>query len=128
MTEMHEAAPGDGAEAPPEPPIFDPAALDGLRAAFGARITMLLERTRDVLAERVAQIAPLSGGGASQALGRLAHEVGGMAGQVGLARLRADSLALEALCEAGAAPETVRAAAERLTALASASLEALPSA
>lgn len=123
MSGMQQAAPAAG----PETPVFDPAALDGLRAAFGARITMLLERTRAVLAERVAQIAPLAAEGPSHALGRLAHEVGGMAGQVGLARLRAEALALEALCEAGGAPAAVAEAVERLVTLADASLEALPS-
>jgi len=122
MTGMQRAAPAADA------PVFDAAALDGLRAAFGARIGVLLDRTRAVISERVAQMAPLAGEGPSRALGRLAHEVGGMAGQVGLARLGAAALALEALCEAGGAPEAVRDAADALAALSALSLEALPSA
>lgn len=109
-------------------PLFDESALTGLRAAFGDKIAMLLSRTRAVIEERVSQIAPLAAQGPSQALGRLAHEVGGMAGQVGLSRLGAAALALEALCEAGGDADAVRDAAARLSLLSDASLAALPAA
>ncbi len=113
---------------PADAPLFDELALQGLRAAFGDKIAMLLGRTRAVIEDRAGQIAPLAAEGPSHALGRLAHEIGGMAGQVGLARLGAAALALEALCEAGGDADAVRAAAARLALLAETSLEALPSA
>lgn len=109
------------------PPLIDVSVIDGLRAAFGDRIAMLLSRTRSVIIERVGQIAERARDGASPEMARLAHEVGGMAGQVGLARLSAAALALEALCAGGDAADVARAA-ELVDVLARQSLAVLPAA
>lgn len=112
----------------PEPtPLIDATVLDGLRAAFGERIAMLLSRTRAVIVERVGQIAARADQGGSPEMARLAHEVGGMAGQVGMTRLGAAALALEALC-GGADPRAVAQAVAEVERLAQQSLAALPTA
>lgn len=110
-----------------EAPLIDASVIDGLRAAFGERIAMLLSRTRAVIAERAGQIAARAQDGPTPEMARLAHEVGGMAGQVGLTRLSAAALSLEALCGDGDAA-AIALAAGHVETLARLSLDVLPSA
>lgn len=81
--------------------LLDHGVIDGLRTVFGERTGMLLSRTRQMVAERMEQIGRTDPVTESEPLARLAHEVGGMAGQVGMSALSAEALALERLCRQG---------------------------
>lgn len=76
-------------------PLIDAAMLEGLRAALGPATDQLLARATDVLEDRMSQLAALADDPLDENLARLAHEIGGVAGQIGLARLARAALALE---------------------------------
>ncbi|MFN3613086.1 MAG: Hpt domain-containing protein [Rubrimonas sp.] len=105
--------------------LLDHGVIDGLRAVFGERTGMLLSRTRQMVAERMEQIGRTDPCVEAEALARLAHEVGGMAGQVGMAALSLEALALERLCRQGE-HDAARRAAQALAKTAAASLTELP--
>jgi hypothetical protein len=107
--------------------LFDAAALDALREIFGDRTAMLLSRTRQMVVERMGMMAEVEGPDRGERLARIAHEVGGMAGQVGMTRLSREALAMERLCREGDAAAVDRAV-DALDALARDSLAALPAA
>ena len=104
--------------------LIDSAVLDGLRKIFGDRTATLLSRTRQMVTERIATIEGMAQREPDAAMARVAHEIGGMAGQVGMARLSREALALERLCLSDKAAATP--AARELVALARDSLAALP--
>lgn len=104
--------------------LLDLSVLDQLREVFGERTEILLSRTRQMVCERMAQLADEEPG---DKLARIAHEVAGMAGQVGMARLSREALALERMCRDGDA-DGARKAAGALASLADRSLEELPTA
>jgi HPt (histidine-containing phosphotransfer) domain-containing protein len=105
--------------------LLDHGVIDGLRAVFGERTGMLLSRTRQMVVERMEQMGRTDPGAEAESLARLAHEVGGMAGQVGMAALSVEALALERLCRQGE-PDAARRAMVALTQTAAASLAELP--
>jgi HPt (histidine-containing phosphotransfer) domain-containing protein len=105
--------------------LIDQTVLQGLREIFGPRSATLLARTRQMVAERVETLGRMAEAGPDDRLARLAHEIGGMAGQVGMKRLSRDALALERLCRTGDLVE-IRTATAALGKLAAASLAALP--
>jgi HPt (histidine-containing phosphotransfer) domain-containing protein len=105
--------------------LIDETVLQGLRQIFGDRSATLLTRTRQMVAERVETLGRMAESGPDDKLARLAHEIGGMAGQVGMKRLSQDALALERLCRGGDAGE-VRTATAALGKVAADSLAALP--
>jgi HPt (histidine-containing phosphotransfer) domain-containing protein len=106
------------------PPLVDTAILDGLRAALGPATDAIVEKAATVVEDRMARIAALAAEPVSEELARIAHEVGGVSGQVGLARLSQQALALEQLCRAGE-DAAARKAAEDLAATARDSMAAV---
>lgn len=106
----------------PAADLIDETVIDGLRAVFGDRTGVLLSRTRQMVTERMGVIA---GAGDSEMLARLCHEVGGMAGQVGMVALSREALALETLCR-GEDDSAVETAVSSLQRTAAASLRLLP--
>jgi len=106
-------------------PLVDAAVLEGLRAVFGDAVSALLSKTRAIVLERLDQIGPLAEAGSAEPLARLCHEIGGMAGQVGMTALSRAALGLEIDLKAGAVRE-LPAAVASIDRLARASLAALP--
>jgi HPt (histidine-containing phosphotransfer) domain-containing protein len=104
--------------------LLDLSVLDQLREVFGERTEILLTRTRQMVCERMAQMADEEPG---DRLARIAHEVAGMAGQVGMVRLSREALDLERMCRSGDA-DAARRAAGALRVVADRSLEELPAA
>ena len=82
-------------------PLLDTAMLDGLRAALGPATDTLVEKALDVLGDRLGKLDALAGTPLDEGFARLAHEIGGVAGQIGLSRLSKASLALEQLSRGG---------------------------
>lgn len=107
--------------------IVDAEALAELRLLFGPRAPELLARSRAIIAERAAGLPDAAAQPTPEALGRLAHEIAGMAGQLGLRALAAAAARTEALCAAGDRAGAV-ASASALVALSEVSLAALPEA
>lgn len=109
-------------------PLIDDAMLTGLRDALGAGTDALVAKAAEVVTERMDRIAALAadahGGETTESLATLAHEVGGVSGQVGMAKLSAEALALERLCR-GDGEADPRAAVESLSDTARRSLEAI---
>jgi HPt (histidine-containing phosphotransfer) domain-containing protein len=113
-------APGDSA------PIVDPAVIDGLRAALGPATDTLIAKASEMVRDRVARLRDRIAAGDGEAA-RTAHEIGGVAGQIGLARLATVALGVEQDLRSGA-PDRVaaaRAEAADLAALTETSLAAL---
>lgn len=90
-------------------PLVDSAMIEGLREALGAGTDMLVERAAAVVEDRVAQLSALADRPLEDRVARLAHEIGGVAGQVGMARLSRAALALEQISRAGDATEAAQA-------------------
>ncbi|TVQ55209.1 MAG: Hpt domain-containing protein [Rhodobacteraceae bacterium] len=107
-----------------EPPLVDDALLAGLREALGPATDGLIAKAADVVEDRLAKLKALATDPISDGFARLAHEIGGVSGQVGLARLSREALALEHLARIGEAAKA-RAVAESLDELARASLAAM---
>lgn len=76
-------------------PLVDAALLDGLRAALGPAIDTLVARAQGILDDRMEKLDALAPTPLEDGFARLAHEIGGVAGQIGLARLSQAALALE---------------------------------
>lgn len=106
-------------------PLVDAAVLDGLRAVFGDAVSALLSKTRAIVLERLDQMGPLAEAGSADPLARLCHEVGGMAGQIGMTALSRAALGLEIDLKAGAV-EDMSAATASIDRLARESVAALP--
>jgi len=108
------------------PPLVDDAVIEGLRGALGPATEGLIAKATELLRDRIAR---LPGRAVSQAEegARIAHEIGGMAGQIGLARLARVALGIEQGLRSGDATrmDAARTAAEGLAALAEGSLAAL---
>jgi HPt (histidine-containing phosphotransfer) domain-containing protein len=92
-------------------PLIDRAIIDSLRAALGPATEQIIAKAKTVVEDRMGRIAALAEGPVSDELARTAHEIGGVSGQVGLARLSREALALERLCRDGDAPGAKAAAA-----------------
>lgn len=105
--------------------LVDHAVVEGLRAVFGDATAALLSKTRAIILDRLAQMATAERSGEWERLGRLAHEVGGMAAQVGLARLSDAALALEAACQNDADAAALSRDMAAMDAIARTSLERL---
>jgi HPt (histidine-containing phosphotransfer) domain-containing protein len=82
-------------------PLVDETILDGLRAALGPATDAVMRKAAEIVEDRMGRVAALAAGPVSDELARVAHEIGGVSGQVGLARLSKEALALERLCRAG---------------------------
>jgi HPt (histidine-containing phosphotransfer) domain-containing protein len=108
------------------PPLVDQAVIGGLRAALGPATDTLIAKASEMVRDRVSRLsARLEAGGDEAA--RTAHEIGGVAGQIGLARLAQTALGIEYALKSGADDRiaAARADAATLPALAEASLTAL---
>ncbi|SEA80344.1 Hpt domain-containing protein [Rubrimonas cliftonensis] len=108
--------------------LVDEAVVESLRAIFGDATGALMSKTRAIITERLGQMDGVTASGEVETLGRLAHEVGGMSAQVGLSRLSATALSLEALCGRSPTGDAVRRAYAEVASVARASLERLPQA
>lgn len=106
--------------------LFDASVLDGLRSIFGDATSALLSKTRAIINERLEQMAGMDAAASPDALARMCHEIGGMAGQIGLTTLSRHALSMEGDVKAGAVADLSAAKAE-LERLARASVAALPS-
>jgi HPt (histidine-containing phosphotransfer) domain-containing protein len=107
-----------------EPPLVDDALLAGLREALGPATDGLIAKATEVVEDRLEKLRALAAEPISDGFARLAHEIGGVSGQVGLARLSREALALEHLARIGEAAKA-RALAEELPALARRSIAAV---
>ena len=105
-------------------PLFDETMLGNLRAALGPATDMLVAKADGILADRITRLQALQATPLDDGVARLAHEIGGVAGQIGLARLSKASLALERLCRSGDSDGTAAAMGE-LAALTDASRAAI---
>jgi HPt (histidine-containing phosphotransfer) domain-containing protein len=83
------------AGSPETAPLVDGVLLDGLRAAMGPATDTLLARARGILDDRLHALDALAASPLEDQVARLAHEIAGVAGQIGLARLAQAALALE---------------------------------
>jgi HPt (histidine-containing phosphotransfer) domain-containing protein len=91
-----------------EAALIDQELVAGLRAALGGGAETLMAKAAEMVRDRVARIAAAE---PDEAMARLAHELGGVAGQVGLRRLSTEALDLERLCRAGEADAALGQAA-----------------
>jgi HPt (histidine-containing phosphotransfer) domain-containing protein len=82
-------------------PLYDGAVLEGLRAALGPATDTLVEKATDILEDRMARLQALGETPLDDEFARLAHEIAGVAGQIGLTRLSKASLALERVSRDG---------------------------
>jgi HPt (histidine-containing phosphotransfer) domain-containing protein len=82
-------------------PLYDGAILDGLRAALGPATDTLVEKATGILDDRMAKLHAMSETPLDDEFARLAHEIAGVAGQIGLTRLSKASLALERISRDG---------------------------
>lgn len=82
-------------------PLVDSAMLDGLRAALGPATDTLVSRAQGILEDRLEKLDALAPTPLEDQFARLAHEIGGVAGQIGLARLAKAALALEQCSRSG---------------------------
>jgi HPt (histidine-containing phosphotransfer) domain-containing protein len=108
------------------PPLVDHAVIGGLRAALGPATDTLIAKASEMVRDRVARLSARVASEGDEAA-RTAHEIGGVAGQIGLARLAQTALGIEYALKSGA-PDKIaaaRAEAEKLGALTEASLTAL---
>ncbi len=108
------------------PPLVDAAVIEGLRGALGPATEGLIAKATELLRDRIGRLPGRAAAQADEGA-RIAHEIGGMAGQIGLARLARVALGIEQGLRSGDADraEAARAAAECLAALAESSLAAL---
>jgi HPt (histidine-containing phosphotransfer) domain-containing protein len=82
-------------------PLYDGAILDGLRAALGPATDTLVEKATGILDDRMAKLHALGETPLEDEFARIAHEIAGVAGQIGLTRLSKASLALERVSREG---------------------------
>jgi HPt (histidine-containing phosphotransfer) domain-containing protein len=95
-----------------EVPLVDEALRQGLKAALGPAAEMIVTKAGQVLDDRLARLRGLAPTPLADEFRRLAHEIGGVAGQIGLARLARTALALERISRAGDGPAAAAALAE----------------
>lgn len=107
-----------------EAPLLDDAIVRQLTEVLGPAVGAIFSRGREQVVQLAEKIERVSGQGDSMNVADLAHELGGVAGQVGLARLSRTALALEQALRSGAVPNPDDAAA--LKSLALDSVERLP--
>ena len=79
----------------PEAALVDSEMLGALRSALGGGVDMLVEKAGKVVEERLASLAALDPQADPAACARLAHEIGGVSGQIGLRQLAQQALAFE---------------------------------
>ena len=91
---------------PSAAPLVDSALIDGLRAALGPATDALVARARGILDDRMEKLDALATTPLDDQFARLAHEIAGVAGQIGLARLSQTALALEQHSRSGDAAAT----------------------
>ncbi len=96
----------------PEAALVDGEMLEALRAALGGGVEMLVTKAGEVVEDRLAQLAALYPQADPEACARLAHEIGGVSGQIGLKRLSQQSLAFEHRLRGGETQEATRLIAE----------------
>lgn len=82
-------------------PLVDQTMLDNLRAALGPGTDALVTKASSIIDERLATLETLGATPLEDGVARLAHEIGGVAGQIGLSRLSKASLALEQTSRGG---------------------------
>jgi HPt (histidine-containing phosphotransfer) domain-containing protein len=87
-------------------PLMDPSITEGLRAALGDGVDMIVAKTMGLIEDRLGTLDRLSATPLNEDMARTAHEIGGMAGQIGLTRLGKTALALERANKAGDAAAT----------------------
>ncbi len=104
--------------------LIDHGLLASLRAALGPGIDMVIRGAVKAIDERLPRLRDLAELPPSDDLARLAHEIGGMAGQVGMHRLSRAALELEQHTRAGDI-ESVRGSCIEVIDLAPQSLHAL---
>jgi HPt (histidine-containing phosphotransfer) domain-containing protein len=95
-----------------EAELVDHEMLGALRAALGGGMDMLVEKAGSVLEDRLRSLGAMDAQGDPEACARLAHEIGGVSGQIGLKRLSQQALAFEHRLRGGdatGAPETIAA-------------------
>jgi HPt (histidine-containing phosphotransfer) domain-containing protein len=110
-----------------EAALLDDEMIASLRSALGPAMDAVIANAVQVIEERVARLDGMAGEPLSDACMRLAHEIGGVAGQVGMRRLSREALTLEQLCRAGDAAGA-RALAGRIAPVARESLAAMKTA
>lgn len=93
-------------------PLVDEAMRQGLKAALGPAADMIVTKAGQVLDDRLARLHGLGPTPLDDEFRRLAHEIGGVAGQIGLARLSRTALALERISRAGDGSAATAALAE----------------
>ena len=108
-------------------PLLDTAMIEALRSALGPGTDALVERARGVIDDRLEKLEALGLTPLDDGFARLAHEIGGVAGQIGLTRLAQAALALERLSRGGDC-DAASAALDALLETAEASRAALLSA
>lgn len=83
---------GDAAE---NAALVDREMLQSLRDALGGGVDMLVDKAGKVVEDRLRSLSELDPVGDPEACARLAHEIGGVSGQIGLKRLSQHALAFE---------------------------------
>lgn len=107
-----------------EAPLLDDTIVKQLTEVLGPAVGAIFSRGREQVVQLAERIEKNSDQGDSGNIADLAHELGGVAGQVGLARLAQAALTLERELRSGAAPTSEDAAA--LKCLAWDSVDRLP--
>jgi HPt (histidine-containing phosphotransfer) domain-containing protein len=107
-----------------EAALIDHDMIASLRSALGPAMDGLVARSLEIIEDRVARLDGMAADPLSDACMRLAHELGGVAGQIGLRRLSREALTLEQLCRAGDAAGA-RAVAGRIAPVARESVAAV---
>ncbi|MGF1660803.1 MAG: Hpt domain-containing protein [Rubrimonas sp.] len=75
--------------------LVDREMLRALRDALGGGVDMLVDKAGQVVEDRLRSLSELDPVGDPEACARIAHEIGGVSGQIGLKRLSQQALAFE---------------------------------
>lgn len=105
-------------------PLIDESVIGQLQEVLGPAVAVILSRGREQVERLVGEISDLESRGELEVIAQRAHELGGVAGQVGLARLSQSALALERAVREGVALNS--GYGEGLVELARESTEAMP--
>lgn len=87
-------------------PVLDMSVRNQLRDALGPVAEQIFSKSQEQILRLVGEISESARMGDTSVAAARAHELGGVAGQVGLARLSAMALAVERGLRNGPAPET----------------------
>ena len=83
------------ADAAGDAALVDREMLDALRDALGGGVDMLVDKAGKVVEDRLRSLGELDPVGDPEACARIAHEIGGVSGQIGLKKLSQHALAFE---------------------------------